>query len=122
MGLVGKVYQFTDEMEHLEACSHDVIEISPERLDFLRDFSTALAVAISFIVVGFYRYDRIETADGSSDYIAYIDDLPLQVTTYLGYAQLVSSILLLVGFAYNNNSIIVKQGWRKMEEENQKLL
>ena len=95
-------------MEHLEACSHDVIEISPERLDFLRDFSTGIAVAISFIVIGFYRYDRIETADGSSNYVATIDDIPFKIITYLGYTQLVSSILLLVGFAYNNNSIIVK--------------
>jgi hypothetical protein len=95
-------------MEHLEACSHDFIEISPERLDFLRDFSTGIAVAISFLVIGFYRYDRKETADGSSDYVATIDDFPDMIMTYLGMIQLASSILLLTGFAYNNSSIIVK--------------
>jgi hypothetical protein len=104
--------QFNDEMEHLERCSHDVIEISPERLDFLRDFSTGIAVAISFIVIGFYRYDRIERADGSSDYRPTIGEGPLVLIEYLGYAQLITAFMLLFGFAYNNNTIIVKQGWR----------
>jgi hypothetical protein len=108
MDLVGRVHNFNDEMEHLEACSHDVVEITPDRLDFLRDLSTVFAVCISFLVMGFYRYDRKETADGSSDYVATIDDFPNMVMSWIGYAQLVSSILLLVGFAYNNSSIIVK--------------
>lgn len=120
MDLMSKVLQFNDEMEHLEACSHDLIEISPERLEFIRDFSTLLAVAISFICIAFYRYDRIQRADGAADYLAYIDEIPDYGIAYLGYAQLVSALLLLVGFSYNNNSIIVQQGWRTKTEANKK--
>jgi hypothetical protein len=86
MGLIASVLTFNDEMEHLERCSHDVVEISPERLDFLRDLSTGMAVAISFIVIGFYRYDRIERADGSSDYRPTIAEGPRILIEYIGYA------------------------------------
>lgn len=86
MDLMSKVLQFNDEMEHLEACSHDLIEISPERLEFIRDFSTLLAVAISFICITFYRYNRVERADGAADYVAYIDEFPDYGIAYLGYA------------------------------------
>lgn len=112
MGLAASVNQFNDEMEHLERCSHDMIEISPSRLNFLRDMSTIIAVTISFIVIGFYRYDRIERADGSSDYRPTISEGPRMIIEYLGYVQLVTAFMLLFGYAYNNNTIIVKQGWR----------
>jgi len=66
-------------MEHLEERSHDYIKITPARLDFFRDFSTVIAVAISFIVVGYYRYDKLVQEDGSSDYTSHIDDWPAKV-------------------------------------------
>jgi len=86
MGLVGKAPEFIDEMEHLEERSHDYIKITPERLNFFRDFSTVIAVAVSFVVITFYKYERVEKPDGTSDYTSYIDPLPNQVISYLGYA------------------------------------
>lgn len=68
--LVAKTPEFIDEMEHLEERSHDFIQITPDRLNFLKDVSTLIAIAISFIVIGCYKYDRIEMADGSSNYIS----------------------------------------------------
>lgn len=122
MGLIASVLSFNDEMEHLERCSHDIIEISPKRLDFLRDLSTSFAVTISFICIGFYKYDRIERADGSSDYQPTISDGPNMIIEYLGYCQLITAFMLLFGFAYNNTDIIVKQGWREKVAANKKLM
>jgi len=41
---------------------------------------------IALVIIIFYRYDRIERADGTSDLIATIDSLPDQIITNLGYA------------------------------------
>jgi hypothetical protein len=109
-------------MEHLEERSHDPIQITPERLGFFRDFSTIIAIGVGAIVVGFYKYDRLETADGSSDYMSTIDEFPNSFILYLGYGQLVTSITLLIGFCLNRINIIVRSGWRSKTKENQKLL
>ena len=60
LDLVSKTPSFIDEMEHLELRSHDFIRITPERLGFLRDFSTLIAVMISFICIFFYKYDYVD--------------------------------------------------------------
>mmetsp|Transcript_6821 Transcript_6821/g.10997 ORF Transcript_6821/g.10997 Transcript_6821/m.10997 type:complete len:199 (+) Transcript_6821:7430-8026(+) len=99
-------------MNHLEERSHDYIKITPERLNFFRDFSTLIAIAVSFVVIGNYKYDRIEKPDGSSDYTSSIDVWPNRIISYLGYAQLVTSISLLVGFCLNKINIIIKSNWR----------
>ena len=120
--LVAKTPEFIDEMEHLEERSHDFIKITPERLNFMRDISTLIAITISFIVIGFYRYDRIEMADGSSNYTSNIDPLANSMIVYLGYVQLTTCMILIIGFCLNRINIIVKSGWRKKTDENQKNL
>lgn len=116
--LVAKTPEFIDEMEHLEERSHDFIQITPDRLNFFRDFSTLIAICVSFIVICFYKYDRIEKADGSNDYTSTIGDQPLKIIVYLGYCQIVTSMILIVGFCLNKINIIVKSGWRKKTTEN----
>jgi len=96
--LIAHTPEFINEMEHLEERSHDYIKITPARLYCFRDFSTVIAIAISFIVVFYYRYDKLEISDGSSDYTSHIDDWPAKVITWLGYGQLVTSVALLIGF------------------------
>ena len=120
--LVAKTPEFIDEMEHLEERSHDFIKITPDRLNFMRDISTLIAITISFIVIGFYRYDRIEMADGSSNYTSNIDPLANSMIVYLGYVQLTTCMILIIGFCLNRINIIVKSGWRKKTDENQKIL
>lgn len=120
--LIARTPEFLDEMDHLEERSHDYIKITPARLDFFRDFSTVIAIAVSFIVVGYYRYARLERADGSSDYRSHCDPWPRAATTWLGYCQLVTSVALLVGFCLNRINIIVKSGWRKKVDENRQKL
>lgn len=120
--LIARTPEFIDEMEHLEERSHDPIQITPERLGFFRDFSTIIAVGVGAIVVGFYKYDRLETADGSSDYMSTIDEFPNSFILYLGYGQLVTSTTLLVGFCLNRINIVVRSGWRSKTKENQSLM
>lgn len=74
LDLVSRCPAFIDEMEHLELRSHDFINITPERLGYLRDFSTLIAVMISFIVMSFYKYDFVEQPDGSMNAMAVIAD------------------------------------------------
>jgi hypothetical protein len=72
--LVAKSPEFIDEMEHLEERSHDFIQITPDRLNFFRDFSTLIAICVSLILLSFYKYDRVEMADGSSNYTSMIGE------------------------------------------------
>ena len=62
--LVAKIPEFIDEMEHLELRSHDYFQITPGKLLFARDVSTYIAISVSFIVIGFYKYERLEKAKG----------------------------------------------------------
>jgi len=72
-------------MEHLELRSHDFINITPERLGFLRDFSTLIAVMISFICIFFYKYDYVNQPDGSRDLAPVINEGPQIIMNNLGY-------------------------------------
>ena len=120
--LIAATPEFIDEMGHLEERSHDYVQTPPARLDFLRDFSTVVAVAISLIVGGSYAYDRLEQADGSWDYTPHIQAWPDRLIGWLGYGQLVTSVALLIGFCLNKIDIIVKSGWRKKTDENRQKL
>ena len=120
--LIAHTPEFINEMEHLEERSHDYIKITPARLDFLRDFSTVVAVAISLIVGGSYAYDRLHQEDGSWDYTPHIQTWPDRLIGWLGYGQLVTSVALLIGFCLNKINIIVKSGWRKKCDENRQKL
>jgi hypothetical protein len=68
--------QFIDEMEHLEERSHDFIKITPSRLQFFRNVSTSIAICCSAMVTVFYKYERVEQADGTIEFYATIDALP----------------------------------------------
>lgn len=84
MDLVAKIPEFIDEMEHLELRSHDYVQITPGKLLFARDVSTYIAISVSFIVIGFYKYERLEKANGSSDYTSFIPVWPARAIYYLG--------------------------------------
>lgn len=51
IGLISKVPSFVEEMEHLEMMSHQTVQITPSRLNALRDLSTMLAVVIGIIII-----------------------------------------------------------------------
>ena len=85
MALIAKTPAFIDEMEHLELRSHDFIQITPERLGYVRDFSTLIAVGISVVVLSFYKYERFQQEDGSYDLTTFINPNAELMMNYLGY-------------------------------------
>jgi hypothetical protein len=87
-----------------------------------KDISTYIAISISFIVIGFYKYERLEKANGASYYTSYIPIWPSRAIYYLGLLQLVSSMGLIIGYCLNRVNIIVKSGWRTKTEENKERL
>ena len=56
LGLLKAVPELVDEMEHIEVLSRATIQITPERLAKLRDFSNLLSLAICTLMVCFYEY------------------------------------------------------------------
>ena len=83
--LIAHIPQFIDELNHLYEQSHYKVKITPDRLNAFRDTSTLLAITIAIIIISFYRYDRNERADGSSDFKAYIEPIPDDLIMILGY-------------------------------------
>ena len=77
-----------------------------------------MAITIAIIIISFYKYDRIERADGTSDFKAYIEPIPDELIVILGYAQLFTSFTLLIGYVFNKFKLIVRSGWRKKITEN----
>ena len=56
IGLCEHIPSFIEEMEHLEVMSHHTIQITPDRLNMMRDISTMLAVAIGAVICSQYQY------------------------------------------------------------------
>ena len=122
LDLIAYTPQFIDEMMHLEERSHDFIKITPDKLSFFRNYSTFLSIGISFVVISFYKYDKVEREDGSFTYTSKIPQIPSTIMEYLGYNQLITSFLLLLGTYLNQSNIIIKTGWRQKIKENQSVL
>jgi hypothetical protein len=79
------VPELVDEMEHIEMLSRAKIQITPNRLNYLRDCSTLLAVGICVVILIFYRYDVITYSNSEVDIGPYIDANAEFVTWILGY-------------------------------------
>jgi len=54
--------EIVDEMEHIEMLSKSSIEITPTKLNGLRDISTIIALAVCILMLIFYEYN-IEFTD-----------------------------------------------------------
>jgi len=57
LGLLKVVPDLIDEMEHVEILSRQKIQITPNRLNHLRDASTILALVMSFFILFTYKYE-----------------------------------------------------------------
>jgi hypothetical protein len=66
---------FEEEMDHLEIMSHARIQITPQRLNYMRDFSTLMALVIGGVIISSYKYDFLPNDDGSTTYTSNIDRL-----------------------------------------------
>ena len=64
-GILQAVPGFIDEMEHLEEMSNRIIKLPPYIVTKIRDLSTILGVAIAFVIVWQYRYEKVLRPDGA---------------------------------------------------------
>ncbi len=99
-------------MNYVEVLSHKTIQITPARLNFLRDCSTMIALAVSIIMLLFYRYDKELQEEGNYLDRPVIPELAENVMSYLGFIQLATSISLLLGFIYTKSTLIISNKWR----------
>ena len=84
----------------------------------VRDVSTLIALLIAVIIINGYKWELVPREDGAYDYMPYMPPLYEQSIRYLGYLQLISSSVLLVGFWLNQRALVIKAGWRKRIEQN----
>lgn len=49
--------EIVDEMDHIEMLSKSTIEITPTKLNALRDISTIIALVVCILMVIFYEYN-----------------------------------------------------------------
>ena len=60
---------FIDEMDHLEDMTNRIIKLPPIIVLKIRDLSTALSVAIAFIIISQYRYEKVLNPSGTGSYL-----------------------------------------------------
>ena len=97
-------------------------KIPPEVINNVRDISTLIALMIAVIIVIGYKWELVQREDGAYDYMPYVPSFYASCIRYLGYLQLISSSVLLVGFWMNQRGLVIKEGWRKRVDNNQNKL
>jgi len=113
--LVNASDDFFDEMKHLAYLQTQIIVVSSKRLNILRDLSTVLAFCINFFII--YSYSiSLDPQNFNHGYINSSDPhIPIdQVVNGLGYAQLVTSCLMLILWIIINGPLILKRKWREI--------
>lgn len=118
IGLLRAVPELVDEMVHIEELSHATIEITPSRLNFMRDFSTLLALAICTLMIVFYEYGVHYDDTGNALIGPTAPADVLLVMQILGFTQFVIAIILLIGQLITRARLIIKSGWRAAVETN----
>jgi hypothetical protein len=116
IGLLKAVPELVDEMEHIETLSKSSIQITPTRLNALRDFSTLLALAVCSLVLIFYEYGIDFDAEGNASLGPTAPPPIKEAISILGYIQLCTAFLLLMGELYTRSHLIIKSGWREYVE------
>lgn len=109
---------FFDEMHHLAYLQKQVIVISSKRLNMLRDLSTILAFIINFWIL--YSYSiNLNKGELNSGHVDSSDpNIPIDsVVNAFGYAQLVTSCLMLILWLMIYGPLILKQQWRELTKE-----
>jgi hypothetical protein len=66
LGLCSQIPFFIEEMDHLEIMSHAFIQITPKRLNYLRDLSTLIAVMVSVVIIFGYKYSYQPQTDNNA--------------------------------------------------------
>ena len=101
IGLLQETPDLIDEMTHVERLNRAIIKITPQRLNFLRDFSTGIALAINLIILFWYKYEAVEQIDGSTKVEAVIANWADKTIFALGIVQTITSVMLLCMWCIN---------------------
>jgi hypothetical protein len=116
IGLLKAVPELVDEMEHIEMLSKSTIQITPQRLNLLRDISTLMALAACTLVLIFYEYN-VEFNEAGDALLGPTAPTNIkEAIAILGYIQLCTAFLLLMGELYTRAHLIIKSGWREYVE------
>lgn len=91
-------------MYHNEALTRATLEITPDRLRALKDFSTVIGILINVIFLFSSRKFHYRETD--------IEDWVIDSIDILGYIQGTSSLILIFFFAINKKELITKKKWR----------
>ena len=98
-GLMQAVPDLIDEMNHNEELSRAFLQITPNRLMLLKDFSTMVGLMINFVYLTFakrkYHYRELD-----------IDSWVVDTIEILGYIQGASSGILIFFYAINKKRLI----------------
>jgi len=98
-------------MIHNEALNRAKIKITPERLAYLKDFSTFMAVIINLILVIFLeRQDHYKTSVSPDWVVSFI--------YYAGIIQGASSGTLILFYTITRGGLITKARWREFIKNN----
>lgn len=98
--------------------SKSSIEITPAKLNALRDISTVIALAICILVLVFYEYN-VEFNDAGDALLGPTAPTNIkEAIRILGYIQFCTAITLLMGEMYTRAHLIVRTGWRTYNAEN----
>ncbi len=96
--------------------SKSTIQITPTRLNALRDISTLLALAACTLVLIFYEYNVEFNEEGDALLGPTAPADIKEAIAILGYIQLSTAFLLLLGELYTRAHLIIKSGWRSYVE------
>lgn len=111
--LLYAVPNLIDEMNHNDELNRATFKITPERLMFLKDFSSVIGLIMNVTFLSFatrkYHYKILEVPEWVIDTIE-----------YLGYVQGSSSLILIFFFGINKKKLITNIMWRDMISENEK--
>jgi len=116
-GLYAATPDLIDEMEHVEKLSRQTIQVTPQRLQKIRDFSNIIAIFVCLIMLRGYSYKYYENEDTSFDFSPYINPIYDQIISYLSHTQLFTSLLLVFGYIYIKSQLLIKSGWREHVKE-----
>ena len=118
--LLKAVPEIVDEMEHIEKLSSATIQITPTRLNSLRDISNIIAFTACTLVLIFYEYGVYYDDAGNPFLGPTANSTVLLVIKVLGWTQFCTAILLMIGMLITRGHLIMKSGWRSYVELNRR--
>jgi len=117
MGLLKAAHDLIDEMNQVEMLARARVQITPQRLSFLRDISFLIALVMNVIMLVYFKYEQQPREDGAINIKPSIPDWANLTIDVLGYVQLGLSILILLCWCITKAALVTKSKWRQLIDE-----